>query len=162
MPPLQESSSPPSTGPAPLPPSVYVILVDFQSLSAPGVVERPCAFNDAVAVPPLTVTCATTTSDDGPSSGDIQNTAPSSADRPAEAVQLVQSMPMELSAPAASPLMMPTVSQESYAVVGTAAMNAAATPPTLEPNGASDWYAGGRRHQSMSTKGAQQLQERTW
>jgi hypothetical protein len=52
-------------------------------------------------------------------------------------------MPMELR-PAPEPSVGPTVSQESKAVVGTAAMKPAATPPVLAPKGASDWYAAGR------------------
>jgi len=126
-----------SSPPPPPPPAERSKVIPTAFQSSP-LVERPWALTVAVESPE-TVTWATTALPDGPSSGDIQKTAPLSTDRPAEAVQVSQSMPMELRAPAESPPVMPTVSQESKAVVGTAATNAAATPPILAPNGASAW-----------------------
>ena len=79
----------------------------------------------------------------GPLSGLIQKTAPLSAKSEDESVQVAKSMPMEESAPAESPATMPTVSHESTAAVGTAEMNAWATPPVLAPNGVASWYAAG-------------------
>ena len=102
--------------------------------------ERPCA--PIVTVPELPaemVIWATTAESLGPSSGDIQNTAPLSADRPVLSVHESQSIPMDEMAPELSPPVMPTVSHESTAAVGDTAMNAGLTPPVLAPNGASSW-----------------------
>ena len=80
--------------------------------------ERPCMPIAAVPEEPaVTVICATTALPavaSGPLSGDIQNTAPSLVARPLLAVHAAKSMPIEESAPAASPPVMPTVSHESY------------------------------------------------
>jgi hypothetical protein len=88
---------------------------------------------------PDTVICATTAEPEGPSSGDIQKTAPLSVDRPESAVQESKSMPIFPSRPAASPLVIPTVSQESYAASALAAISAGSTPPVLAPKGAPTW-----------------------
>ena len=93
--------------------------------------------------PAATVTCARTTEPDGPSAGDIQNTAPLSVERPESAVHVSQSIPMEESAPALSPSVIPTVSHESTAAVAETAMKAGAIPPVLAPKGAASWYAAG-------------------
>jgi hypothetical protein len=78
------------------------------------------------------------------------------------ALQFSKSRPMEPSRVSPPESVMPTVSQPSKADVGLAATMAGSMPPTLAPKAPATWYAAGRRHQSMSTKGAQQLQERTW
>jgi len=128
----------------PPPPEPYDHVMPSTCQSSPEV-ERPCI--PAVMepeVPDATVICAVTTLPPGASSGLIQNTAPSVTSMPLSAVQPSQSMPMELSAPAASPSVRPAESHESYCAKPSAALFATAqkaglVPPVLAPNGVATW-----------------------
>ena len=64
--------------------------------------------------PDATVSCAVTRLPPGALSGLIQNTAPSVTSIPFSSVHSSQLMPIELSAPPASPSVRPTESHESY------------------------------------------------
>jgi hypothetical protein len=90
------------------------------------------------------VTCATNTLEAvGPSSGDIQNTAPFDTRSSLASFQPVKSMPMLLIAFAVLPPEIPTVSHESYAALALLSMIAGCTPPMSTPNGVETWRAGG-------------------
>ena len=67
---------------------------------------------------------------DGPSYGDIQNTAPSLVDKPLVLLQLLKSIPRVPNALVDSPLTIPTDSQESNWEPLPSGKNIGLTPPT--------------------------------
>ena len=98
----------------------------------------------AVQIVPVTVvSCANVTVPPGPSSGDIQKTAPSLTSIPADSVHSAIAMPMVLIAPELLPSVGPTVSHESNSASALNAQNAGFVPPRSAPNGAGTWKAAG-------------------
>jgi hypothetical protein len=135
---------------APPPPPAERSKVMPDAFQSSPLVERPWALTVAVK-PPATVTWAMTALSDGPSSGDIQKTAPLSVVRPESAVQPSKSGPMELREPRVSPSVRPTVSQPSNSAPAMIAKNAGLAPPTLAPKGAASWYEGGMDRLEVSS-----------
>ena len=117
--------------------------VSLHGMPAPDV-DCPCSPIVATAEEPSrTVIWATVTVPAGPWSGFSQNTAPSVLSRPLNSVQDVKLRPIALRSLLASPSVTPTVSQESYALVGSATTKTGLVPPMFDPNGVAAWNAGG-------------------
>merc|ERR1711988_1904302 len=88
-------------------------------------VDRPCAPMITLPDnPSATVSCATVTFPDGPSSGAIQKTATSGTSRPVSTVHVEKSMPIDEMAGLTEPSSTPTVSHESNSASALTATSA--------------------------------------